>query len=202
MMTDNQVKQIFQEKEALLEGHFQLTSGRHSETYLQCAKVLQYPQVAEQLGEALVERVMSENAGIPVRLNAVCAPALGGIILGHVVARALGARAIFAERDQASGALVLRRGFAIYPGESILAVEDVITTGGSLKEIVQLVQSSNAKLIGVAAVAERNANAVNFGTTKSVLLKLTLKDYSVQECPQCLAGVPMVKPGSRPSVPA
>ena len=142
-------------------------------------------------------RVREENAGIPVRLAAVCAPAVGGIILGHVVARALGARAIFAERDPSDGFLKLRRGFSIKPGETILAVEDVITTGGSLKEIVQLVSNAGAKLLGVAAVAERSAVPVNFGATKTVLLKLPLKDYAPADCALCRQGIPAVKPGSR-----
>lgn len=197
MMAEHEIKNLFKEKQALLEGHFQLTSGRHSDMYIQCALVLQYPDVSEKLGEELVARVKEENAGVPVRLSAVCAPALGGIILGHVVARALGVRAIFAERDSSDGMLKLRRGFEIKPGETILAVEDVITTGGSLKEIVQMAQASGAKLAGVAAVAERSASPINFGTTKTVLLKLPLKDYSPQDCPLCKEGTPAVKPGSR-----
>jgi orotate phosphoribosyltransferase len=196
-MTENEIKNLFKEKDALLEGHFQLTSGRHSDAYLQCAMILQYPNIAEKLGEALVARVREENAGIPVRLDAVCAPAVGGIILGHVVARALNARAIFAEREGGDGFLKLRRGFAIKPRESVLAVEDVITTGGSLKEIVQLVQNSGARLTGIAAVAERSSVPVNFGTTKTVLLKLPLKDYAPADCPLCKEGLPIVKPGSR-----
>ncbi len=197
MMAEHEIKNLLKEKQALLEGHFQLTSGRHSSAYIQCALVLQHPDIAERLGEELVARVREESAGIPVKLSAVCAPALGGIILGHVVARALGVRAIFAERDAADGALKLRRGFYINPGETVLAVEDVITTGGSLKEIVQLVQSSGAKLLGVAAVAERSAAPVDFGTTKTVLLKLPLKDYSPDDCPLCKEGTPAIKPGSR-----
>ncbi|OGR85103.1 MAG: orotate phosphoribosyltransferase [Elusimicrobia bacterium RIFCSPLOWO2_01_FULL_54_10] len=196
-MAEHEIKNLFKEKQALLEGHFQLTSGRHSDMYIQCALVLQHPDVAERLGEELVARVREENAGVPVRLSAVCAPALGGIILGHVVARALGCRAIFAERDSSDGQLKLRRGFEIKPGETVLAVEDVITTGGSLKEIVQLAQNAGAKLLGVASVAERSAAPINFGTTKTVLLKLPLKDYSPQDCPLCKEGTPAVKPGSR-----
>ena len=196
-MTEDEIKKLFKEKDALLEGHFQLTSGRHSDAYLQCAMVLQYPDIAEKLGEALVARVREENAGIPVRLDAVCAPAVGGIILGHVVARALNARAVFAEREGAEGHLKLRRGFSIKPRESVLAVEDVITTGGSLKEIVRLVGNAGAKLLGIAAVAERSAVPVNFGATKTVLLKLPLKDYAPSDCPLCRDGVPVVKPGSR-----
>ncbi len=197
MMAEHEIKNLFKVKQALLEGHFQLTSGRHSSAYIQCALVLQYPDVAEKLGEELVARVREENAGVPVRVNAVCAPAIGGIILGHVVARAFGARAIFAERDSGDGLLKLRRGFEIKPGETVLAVEDVITTGGSLKEIVQMVQSSGGRLMGVASVAERSATPVDFGTTKTVLLKLPLKDYLPQDCPLCKEGTPAIKPGSR-----
>lgn len=197
-MNEPEIKKLFQERGAILVGHFQLTSGRHSDLYLQCAKVLQYPDVAEMLGEALVARVREENAGIPVRLDSVCSPALGGIVLGHVVARAFKARAIFAERESSTGQLKLRRGFSIQPGESVLAVEDVVTTGGSLKEIVQLVQSCKARIIGVAAVAERSASPISFGTTKTILLKLPLKDYIPPDCPLCKEGIPVVKPGSRP----
>ena len=196
-MTETEIRQIFVEKEALLEGHFKLTSGRHSDLYVQCALVLQYPEVSERLGVALVQRIREENAGIPVKVNAVCAPAVGGIILGHVVARALSVRAVFAERENGQGPLKLRRGFVIKPGESVLAVEDVVTTGGSLKEVVQLIQSNGARAIGVAAVAERSATPVDFGCSKTVLLKLPLKDYSQETCPQCQSGVPLVKPGSR-----
>jgi orotate phosphoribosyltransferase len=196
-MTENEVKNLFKQKDALLEGHFQLTSGRHSDSYLQCARVLQYPDAAETLGVALVERIKEENAGIPVRLDAVCSPAIGGIILGHVVARALNARAIFAERENGTGSLKLRRGFTIKPGETILAAEDVITTGGSLKEVVQLISSAGAKVLGVAAVAERSPVPIHFGTVKTVLLKLPLKDYLPEECPLCKQGIPIEKPGSR-----
>ena len=202
MMTETEIKNVFKEKEALLEGHFQLTSGRHSDMYIQCAMVLQHPDVSEKLGEELVARVREENAGIPVKVSAVCSPAVGGIILGHVVARALGVRAIFAERDPSDGMLKLRRGFYIKPGETVLAVEDVITTGGSLKEIVQLVQNAGAKVLGVASVVERSAISVNFGVTKSVLLKLPLKDYLPETCPLCKQGTPAVKPGSRVTVKA
>lgn len=197
MMTEADVKKLFTDKGALHDGHFQLTSGRHSNNYLQCALVLQHPDIAEDLGEALAERIKMENAGVPVKVDAVCAPALGGIVLGHVVARALGCRAIFAEREKGEGPLKLRRGFYIKPGESVLAVEDVITTGGSLKEVVQLIQASSAKIIGVAAVAERSSTPTHFGTTKTVLLKIPLQDWDPSECPKCHAGEPIIKPGSR-----
>ncbi len=196
-MNETDIRKTFVDTEALLEGHFQLTSGRHSNNYMQCARVLQFPDVAERMGEELVERIKGENAGVPVKVDAVCAPAIGGIILGHVVARAFGVRAIFAEREGGAGPLKLRRGFNIKPGESVVAVEDVITTGGSLKEIVQLIRSAGAKVVGVAAVAERSAVPVDFGATKSVLLKIPLKDYAPEECPQCQQNVPIDKPGSR-----
>lgn len=197
-MTETEIKKLFIERGALLEGHFQLTSGRHSNIYLQSALVLQIPELAEKLGQELVARLKEENAGIPVRVEVVCAPALGGIILAHVVARVLHARAIFAERESQGGNLKLRRGFAIKPGESVLAVEDVITTGGSLKEIVRVVTQSGGKLIGVAAVAERSVTPVQFGTAKTVLLKFSLTDYAASECPQCKQGMALIKPGSRP----
>ncbi len=196
-MNELEIKKIFVDTEALFEGHFQLTSGRHSDHYMQCARVLQYPEISERMGEELVDRIKGENAGVPVRVDAVCAPAIGGIILGHVVARAFKVRSIFAEREGGAGQLKLRRGFEIKPGESVVAVEDVITTGGSLKEIVQLVKNAGAKLVGVAAVAERSAVSVDFGATKTVLLKIPLQDFAPEDCPQCKNGVPILKPGSR-----
>ncbi len=196
-MNETEIKKIFLDTEALFEGHFQLTSGRHSDHYMQCARVLQHPDIAERMGEELVARIKGEKAGVPVRVDAVCAPAIGGIILGHVVARAFKVRAIFAEREGGAGPLKLRRGFEIKPGESVVAVEDVITTGGSLKEIVQLVRNAGAKVVGVAAVAERSAIPVDFGETKSVLLKLPLKDYAPEDCPLCQKNIPIAKPGSR-----
>ena len=198
-MNESEIKKIFLEKQALLEGHFQLTSGLHSDSYMQCSQVLQHPHVAEVLGEALAQMIREENAGVPVKVDVVCSPAIGGIVLGHVVARAFNARAIFAERENGAGPLILRRGFSLAPGESVLAVEDVITTGGSLKEIVQLVQNSGAKLMGVASLLERSVVPVSFGSAKTILLKLPLRTFQKEDCPMCKQGTPAVKPGSRKS---
>ena len=192
-LTEEEVKNIFVEKEALLAGHFQLTSGRHSDNYMQCAKVLQYPDVTEKFGEAIASRIKESGAKVDV----VCAPAIGGIVLGYAVAKALGARSIFAEREGGAGPMKLRRGFAVNSGESVLAVEDVITTGGSLREILTLINEAGGKAAGVASVVERSAAPVDFGTSKTVLLNITLKDFRPDECPKCKQGMPVMKPGSR-----
>lgn len=197
MITEFEIKKLFLEKNALLEGHFQLTSGRHSENYLQCALLLQYPDIAEKLGESLVLKIKESNGGNLPKVDLVISPALGGIVFGHAVGKALKTKAIFAERESGAGPLKLRRGFSIQPGESVFAVEDVITTGGSLKEVVELVKSSGGNVVGVGAVAERSITAVDFGTLKTVLLKLSIKDYLPEECPICKKGIPVVKPGSR-----
>lgn len=198
-MTGVEIKNLFLDKGALLEGHFQLTSGRHSNMYLQCALLLQYPEIAEKLGKELASRIRGEDPGFPKKLDVVCAPALGGIVFGHVVAHALGARFIFAERENGNGPLKLRRGFSIRPGETALVVEDVITTGGSLKEVAELVKNAGGKLVGVGAVAERSNSPVDFGVSKTVLLKLALNDYLPSDCPFCKEGKPVEKPGSRSS---
>jgi orotate phosphoribosyltransferase len=199
MLSEAEIKKIFVEKEALLEGHFKLTSGRHSAHYLQCAKVLQYPYISEKLGEAVAEKIRQKNSNISFRADVVCSPAVGAIVFGHVVARALGARAVFAEREDGSGPMKLRRGFSIHPGETVFAVEDVLTTGGSLKEIVQLSKDLGGKVIGVAAMAERSKTPLDFGADKVVLLNLPLVDYPPEACPLCKQEIPLVKPGSRKS---
>lgn len=192
-MTENEVLELFKERGALLTGHFQLSSGLHSDSYLQCALVLQYACDADRLGAELARRF--KGAAGENKISAVVAPALGGIILSYVVARPLGARALFAER--VDGKFVLRRGFAIAPKERVLVVEDVLTTGGSAREIVSLVESAHAEVAGVGALADRGETERRFGIPKEVLLRLPLVTYSPDRCPLCTQGISLVKPGSR-----
>lgn len=193
-MTSDEVLKLFKTRGALLEGHFKLTSGLHSDNYLQCAKLLQYASDADRLGAALALKF--KNSGREHPVTAVVSPAVGGIVLGYVVARSLGARAMFAER--VDGKFALRRGFALAPGEYVLVVEDVITTGGSVREIASLVEANGAQVAGFAALAERSEMEVSFPAPKAVLLRLPLVTYSPDNCPLCDQGLPLTKPGSRP----
>jgi orotate phosphoribosyltransferase len=186
-MTD--VLAVFKESGALLEGHFRLSSGLHSPGYLQCALVLQHPERAEQLGQALGAKLRSLGATV------VLSPALGGLIIGHEVARALGVRAIFAERQE--GALSLRRGFTLMPDDRVVVIEDVVTTGGSTKETMVVAEAAGAKVVGAGAVIDRSGGNANLGVPFHALATLTLPTYAAETCPMCAAGQAVVKPGSR-----
>jgi orotate phosphoribosyltransferase len=186
--------EVFQQTGALLEGHFQLTSGLHSSRYLQCALVLQYPQHAEFIGRALAAQFSDD------RIDAVCAPAIGGIIVAHETARAIGARALFTERD--AGAMTLRRGFRLQQGERVLVVEDVVTTGGSTRETIEAVIEADGVVIGAGSVVDRSGGTVEVGVRRQSLLTLEVPSYHPSECPLCIEGVPWIKPGSRKSEPA
>jgi len=184
---------------ALLEGHFRLTSGLHSPGYLQSALVLQHPREAEAFGAALAKRVRGLGAQV------VLSPALGGIVIGQEVGRALGIRAIFAERQD--GRLTLRRGFTLEPGEKVLVVEDVVTTGGSTRETIDVARAAGAVVVGAAAIIDRSGGRPvagglqASGSTLDVpfhsLAEVSLPTYEPESCPLCLAGQPVVKPGSR-----
>jgi orotate phosphoribosyltransferase len=187
-MGEKQVYNLFKEKGALLEGHFLLTSGLHSSIYLQCAKLLQYPDIAEKLCRKLAGN-FKENVDI------VIAPAVGGIIVGYEVARALRARAIFAER--AEGKMVLRRGFELKKGENVLAVEDVVTTGGSLSEIIELAEEKGCNIMGAGMLVDRSGGEAQFNVKKVALLTLEIKNYPKESCPLCKKGVPIIYLGSR-----
>src|SRR6185295_3056266 len=180
---------ILQQTGALLEGHFQLTSGLHSPRYLQCARMLQYPEHAEWAGKTLAAH-FADN-----KVNAVVAPAIGGIIVAHEVARALGVRALFTERE--SGVMTLRRGFQIAPGETILVVEDVVTTGGSTRETIEAVTRAGGAVIGAGFLIDRSGGAVDVGAPRVALLTLDVPNYQPPDCPLCKQGTPAVKPGSR-----
>jgi len=185
---DDTALQAFREAEALLEGHFLLTSGLHSPKYLQCALVLQDPQRAARLCGELARALSGAKAGC------VIGPAIGGIIVAYELARALGVRSIFTER--VDGQMVLRRGFAIEPGERVILVEDVVTTGGSLREVKNLVTAAGAGVVAVASLVDRTSGRdPGLGVPLTALLKIDVPTYSPEECPLCKSGVPLVKPG-------
>ncbi len=173
----------------LLEGHFRLTSGLHSAGYLQSALVLQHPREAEACGAALAGHLRGLGAQV------VLSPALGGIVIGQEVGRALGIRAIFAERQD--GRLVLRRGFTLEPGEKVLVVEDVVTTGGSTRETIDVARAAGAVVVGAAAIIDRSGGQQRLDVPFHSLAEVSLPTYEPESCPLCLAGQPVVKPGSR-----
>jgi len=189
-MTSDELLDLFRRSGALLEGHFRLSSGLHSSGYLQCALVLQNPRDAEALGAA-IGRTVSE-----LRPTVVLSPALGGVVIGHEVGRALGVRAIFAERQD--GVLMLRRGFMLAGSDRVLVVEDVLTTGGSTRETMQVATAAGARVVGVASIVDRSAASVRFDVPYHALLSMDLPTYQPNECPLCAKGLPVVKPGSRP----
>jgi orotate phosphoribosyltransferase len=180
---------LFRKSGALLDGHFRLTSGLHSTGYLQCALVLQHPVQAEALGRAIAERVAD------LKPTVVLSPALGGIVVGHEVARALGVRALFAERQD--GALRLRRGFILAETDRVLVVEDVVTTGGSTRETMQVALAAGGCVVGAASIVDRGG-AASLDVPFRSLVSLTLPTYEPEHCPLCAQGLPVVKPGSRP----
>jgi orotate phosphoribosyltransferase len=187
-MTDREVLDRFRAAGALLDGHFRLSSGLHSGGYLQCALVLQHPRDAEALGRGLAERVRSSGVDV------VLSPAMGGIIIGHEVARALGVRAIFAERQD--GRLTLRRGFALRPGERVLVAEDVLTTGLSTRETIEVARAAGGNVVGAVAIVDRSARP-GLDVPFSSLARYAPPTYQADACPMCARGEPIVKPGSR-----
>jgi len=190
-MTQDEVLDIFKKSHALLEGHFRLTSGLHSARYLQCALVLQDPENALRLGAALAEKLL----GLAGKPDLVIAPALGGILVAHEVARAAGVRGVFAERQD--GALKLRRGFEIRPGEKALVVEDVVTTGGSTKETMDVVAAAGGVVLAAGSLIDRSGGRTDLGVPRAALAVLDVPTFAPEECPMCKAGGQAVKPGSR-----
>lgn len=189
-MKQAEAAKIFEKAGALLKGHFTLTSGRHSDKYMQCAQVLQYPEYTEKLAKELAKHF--EKDGIEL----VVGPAMGGIIVSYEVARQLGVRSIFCERE--NGKMALRRGFVINPGQKVLVVEDVITTGGSVKEVIDVVKALGGNVAGVAVLVDRSAGSVNFGVKTQSVLTLDVQSWAMEDCPICKEGKqPAVKPGSR-----
>lgn len=189
MKSANEILQLFRDTGALLEGHFQLSSGLHSRQYFQCARVLQYPQHAAALSEAARKYFGHQH------IQAVVAPAVGGIIVAHEVARLLGARATFAERQE--GHMCLRRGFRISSGEKVLVCEDVVTTGGSVQEVVDLVREVGGEVVGLFCIVDRSAGKAKFDVPLVATLQLAPETFAPDMCPLCAAGLEVEKPGSR-----
>ena len=189
MLCRDEVLHIFRETGVLHEGHFLLTSGRHSSQYLQCAQVLKHPEIAAKLCRELTE-ILGEK-----ELDLCIGPAVGGIIVAYEMARSLGIPGIFAEREK--GEMVLRRGFQVNPGEKVLVVEDVITTGGSVREVMELVRRAGGMVTEVAVLVDRSGGSVTFDVPLRSLLSMAVESYTPDECPLCRQGLPLVKPGSR-----
>ncbi|HVA94481.1 MAG TPA: orotate phosphoribosyltransferase [Candidatus Dormibacteraeota bacterium] len=196
-MRPDDITRVLEEVGAIRQGHFQLTSGLHSGTYVQCALVLQYPKYAEQLGRALAAEFMD------LRVDCVASPALGGVILGHEVARAIPlradgkpVRAIFVERD-ATGTLTLRRGFHVEPDEHVLVVEDVWTTGGSTCETIRVLEQAGARIVSAGALIDRSGGKMELPVRTEALVELKIETYDPLDCPLCRNGSVAVKPGSR-----
>ncbi len=189
MLTKEEVLQIFTEAKALLNGHFRLTSGRHSNQYMQCAQVLKFPKAAEKLCSDLAEKFQGE------KIDLVVGPAMGGIIVSYEVARALGVPSIFCEREQ--GEMKLRRGFTFEPGTNILVVEDVVTTGGSVKEVINVIRELGGNIVGVGVLVDRSNGKTDFGVPLQAELSMDIQSWEADDCPLCKEGIPVVKPGSR-----
>jgi orotate phosphoribosyltransferase len=189
-MRREEIQRIFEAVGAVRQGHFELSSGRHSGTYVQCALVLQDPQHAESLGRALAAEFHD------LKVQCVASPAIGGILVGHEVARALGVRGVFAERD-ASGRMNLRRSFWIEPGERVLVVEDVWTTGGSTRETIGVVEQDGGLVVAAGALIDRSGGRLELPVRAETLLELNVESYEPEDCPLCRKGSAAVKPGSR-----
>jgi orotate phosphoribosyltransferase len=189
-MTEKDILHLMSELRALQRGHFLLSSGLHSDTYFQCARLLQFPELARELGQQIARQVSDRE-----RIDVVVSPALGGILIGHEVARALGRRFIFTER--AAGEMRLRRGFQLEKGEKVLIVEDVVTRGTSLREVVEVVQGLEGAVLGLAAIVDRTAGAVELPWPLSALARVEVATFEPSHCPLCAEGTPVVKPGSR-----
>jgi orotate phosphoribosyltransferase len=199
MFTREELLHLFELAGAVRHGHFELSSGRHSDTYVQCALVLQYPRFAEKLGQALAE-LFSD-----ARIDAVVSPALGGVIIGQEVARALpvpkdvvggGVPAMFVERD-GSGTMTLRRGFALKPDQHVLVVEDVWTTGGSTEEAIHVVQEAGGRVVAAGALIDRSGGIIEFPVESNALIQMKIDSYEPEDCPLCRQGNVAIKPGSR-----
>ncbi len=189
MNSAEQILEQFRQSDALLEGHFILSSGLHSSQYLQCALALQYPSDAAKFARAIAERLAAEQ------FDTVASPAIGGLIIGYETAKALNVRFIWTERQE--GAMTLRRGFSVKENERILVVEDVITTGGSTRECIEALESRGAKVAAAASIIDRSGGAADVGVSRIALATLEVPSYKPEDCPMCHRGVEAVKPGSR-----
>lgn len=189
MLNEEQITEIFTKTKVLLEGHFRLTSGLHAAKYMQCAQLLQYPEYTEVLLEQLAGYFAEQ------KITAVVGPATGAIILAYEAARHLKARSLFTEREE--GKMVYRRGFTLTPEDRVLVVEDVVTTGGSVKEVIAATREKGAEVVGVGVLVDRSGGRVDFGVPLKALLTVDIQTYQPEECPLCAAGSVAIKPGSR-----
>ncbi len=187
--TQEMTREILTRLGALKQGHFRLTSGLHSDRYMQCAALFQFPKESEQLCAALAEKFAGQ------KIDLVAGPALGGIIMAYEVARALGVPNIFSERED--GKMTFRRGFRVEAGQKVLVVEDVVTTGGSVKEVIGLVRAAGGEVVGVGSVVDRSGGKADFGVPFHALMTLEATNWKEEDCPLCKEGMPIVKPGSR-----
>lgn len=187
-MTEQQVLDLFRQTGVLLEGHFKLTSGRHSPLFLQCSQIMQYPDKAGPLADQLAAKLKAYNP------DGVIGPAMGGIVLAYEVGRALGKRAIFAERQD--GTMTLRRGFHIKPGEKFIVVEDAVSTGGSVREVMDVVRERGAEVVAVGMLVDRSGGKVDFGVPAERMATLEVPSYTSDECPMCRQGQPLTLPKS------
>ncbi|MBT5748286.1 MAG: orotate phosphoribosyltransferase [Candidatus Marinimicrobia bacterium] len=192
MINKQHIFDIFKSTEALLSGHFVLTSRRHSSTYFQCAKVLQHPKYLTEFSRMIADEFENTEPDV------VISPAIGGVVLGTEVGTQMGCRTIFAERKE--GKMVIRRGFEIVSGEKVLVVEDVITTGGSVKEVMDLVEESGGNIMGVGVLVDRSNGQANLHSKQFSIVEMDAVSYSVEEIPEDLAAIPIQKPGSRYSI--
>ena len=190
------ILEIFKSTGAYLQGHFKLTSGLHSAEYLQCALVLQHPAAAEKLGRLLAEELRQYA---PKGVQFIASPALGGLIIGHEVARAMGARFIFLERDAETKKMMLRRGFTVSPGENTIVIEDVITTGGSTHDVIDTLKAAGANVLAAGSIIDRSGGHANVGVPRVALATMQVAAHYPEQCPMCALGIPVVKPGSRPA---
>ncbi len=188
-MTSEQILQHFQDTNALLEGHFLLSSGLHSPKYLQCALALQYPADAEKFGHAIAAHFVNEN------IQTVASPAIGGLVIGYATAAALNTRFLWTERQ--NGEMTLRRGFSLKLGERILVVEDVITTGGSTRECIAALEAAGGKVVAAASIIDRSNGTADVGVPRIALVSLDVPTYTEDQCPMCSGGDKPIKPGSR-----
>lgn len=186
----NKVMQLFERSNAIMKGHFILTSGLHSDTYMQCAKLFEFGEISQELCEMAACKVKQYNADV------VVSPAVGAIIFGYELSKQLGVPNMFAEREK-DGKFALRRGFELKKGSRVIVAENVVTTGGSVKEVIELINKLGSEVVAVAEVVDRSGGKVDFGVPNESLLQIEVKTYSPEDCPLCKQGTVAVKPGSK-----
>lgn len=190
-MTDQEILQILADTNVLKEGHFILTSGKHSEKYMQCAMLFQYPEESKKCCEELSKRILTDG----IKIDTVVSPAIGGILMGYEMSDCLGVRNIFAERE--NGTMTFRRGFEVKPGEKVIVCEDVVTTGGSVKEVIKALEEKGADVVCVCSIVDRSGGKADFGVPFKSLVTINFDTYEPEDCPLCKSGKQAIKPGSR-----